>query len=297
MEYRQLGNTDMCVSTLGFGGVEINGTCLGNVKELLNNALDAGLNTIDTAECYGNSEELIGQAIGDRRNEFYLFTKCGHSAGFDIPDWTPRLLEQTIDRSLQRLKTDYVDLILLHTCTEELLRRGEVIEVVQRARDAGKTRYIGYSGDDQAALYAVQIGLFDVLETSVSIADQQAIDLTLPLTIQHGIGVIAKRPVANAVWRTGTKPKSSYQHSYWDRLQALQYDFLGGDLVTSFDIALRFTLSVPGVHTAIVGTANPKRWLQNADSVNRGPLPKEQYDAIRARWRQVAQGRAWAGER
>jgi aryl-alcohol dehydrogenase-like predicted oxidoreductase len=80
VETRQFGKTDMRVSVLGFGGAEIGfeHATPGIVSRLLGDALDAGLNVIDTAECYYDSEELIGQALADRRRQFYLFTKCGH---------------------------------------------------------------------------------------------------------------------------------------------------------------------------------------------------------------------------
>ncbi len=80
MEQRQFGKTDMRVSVLGFGGAEIGFEKASpqTVAELLHSALDAGLNLIDTAECYMQSEELIGQAVAGRRKDFYLFTKCGH---------------------------------------------------------------------------------------------------------------------------------------------------------------------------------------------------------------------------
>ena len=83
MEKRQLGKTDMQVSVLGFGGAEIGyeGASAETVERLLNSALDAGLNVIDTAECYHSSEELIGQTVSRRRDEFYLFTKVGHPRG------------------------------------------------------------------------------------------------------------------------------------------------------------------------------------------------------------------------
>ena len=80
MEKRVFGKTGMNVSVLGFGGAEIGfeGASASTVKEILSAALDAGLNVIDTAECYAESEVQIGAAIGHRRKDFYLFTKCGH---------------------------------------------------------------------------------------------------------------------------------------------------------------------------------------------------------------------------
>jgi aryl-alcohol dehydrogenase-like predicted oxidoreductase len=296
VEQRQYGKTGMNVSILGFGGAEIGfeGATLEQADRLLGSALDAGLNVIDTAECYATSEELIGKAVSHRRGDYYLFTKCGHASGFDLPDWDPAMLEASIDRSLKRLNTDYVDVVHLHTCSEQLLRQGDVIDVLVRAKEKGKVRYIGYSGDHLAALYAVQCGAFDSLETSVNIADQEAITLTIPEAQKRGIGVIAKRPIANAAWRTGSKPESSYQHAYWDRLQTLEYDWLKGDLKESVGTALRFTLTVPGVQTAIVGTANPDRWVENARLLEQGLLPQDRYEAIRAVW-QAKSSADWIG--
>ncbi|MBW7460008.1 aldo/keto reductase, partial [Paenibacillus sepulcri] len=119
MEKRQYGRTGMNVSILGLGGAEIGfqGITGEQADKLLGSALDAGLNLIDTAECYAISEELIGKTVRHRRDDYYLFTKCGHSSGIDLPDWDPALLEQSIDRSLSRLQTDYVDVIHLHSCS------------------------------------------------------------------------------------------------------------------------------------------------------------------------------------
>src|SRR5258708_39325039 len=152
MEKRPLGKTGMSGTVLGYGGAEIGfeSASQETVTQLLNAALDAGLNVIDTAECYPNSEKMIGHAVASRRNDYFLFTKCGHASGIDLPDWDPRLLELHIERSLRRLKTDRADLVQLPSCDEAALRKGEVIEGLQRARDAGTTRFSGYSGDRHA---------------------------------------------------------------------------------------------------------------------------------------------------
>ena len=297
MERRRLGGTDMDVSPLGFGGSEIGYEAVSQstVTRLLNAALDAGLNVIDTAECYADSETLIGAAIGDRRREVFLFTKCGHPRGFGAGDWRPASLLKSIERSLQRLLTDAVDLVQLHSCSEVELRRGEAIAALETARERGMTRYIGYSGDGEAARFAVESGRFDTLQVSLSIADQEAIDGALPVARRRGVGVIAKRPLANAAWRTGKKPASGYHHEYWRRLRELDYDFLRAPLAESVATALRFTLSLDGVHTAIVGTTNPERWAQNAALLDRGPLPQAELEAIRRRWRAIASP-SWTGQ-
>jgi aryl-alcohol dehydrogenase-like predicted oxidoreductase len=297
MEKRALGKTDMRVSVLGFGGAEIGfeRASAETVARLLGDALDAGLNVIDTAECYANSEELIGAAVSGRRTEFYLFTKCGHPEGMGSEDWRPESLLKSIERSLRRLRTDHVDLVQLHSCPEQDLRRGDVIAALEEARRRGHTRYIGYSGDGRAARYAVECGRFDTLQTSVSIADQEALELTLPPALERQIGVIAKRPLANAVWRRPSRPENAYYQPYWDRVGRLSYDFLRAGGNEAVAIALRFTLSVPGVHTAIVGTTKPGRWRENAQLLEAGPLPPEQFEKIRARWREVADP-TWVGQ-
>jgi aryl-alcohol dehydrogenase-like predicted oxidoreductase len=297
MEKRTLGKTGMEVSVLGFGGAEIGyqGVPFEQVKRLLDRALDAGLNVIDTAECYRNSEELIGRAIGKRRQEYFLFTKCGHASGFDLPDWDPRMLEQQIDRSLKRLQTDTVDLVQLHSCSKDLLDKGDVVRVLEKARDAGKTRFIGYSGDGEDARFAINSGRFDTLQTSINIADQEALRLTLPLAYDKQMGIIAKRPIANAAWRTGSRPQDAYHQPYWERLQKLNYEFLKEELSDSISIALRFTLGSPGVSTAIVGTTNPDRWSENAKFLEAGPLSPEEFEMIRDRWEEVA-GPDWVGQ-
>ncbi len=299
MERRLFGQTDMEVSVLGFGGSEIGleGADETTVAQLLGKALDAGLKVIDTAECYGKSEELIGRTVHQRRDEFYLFTKCGHPHGMESgANWTPAAILESIERSLQRLQTDRIDLVHLHSCPEAILKKGDAIAALQTARKKGYTRYIGYSGDSHAARYAVECGAFDSLQTSINIADQEALELTLPLARKKKMGVIAKRPIANVAWKSGHKPENSYHQTYWDRLRSLKYPFLeSAHLEKTIRVALRFTLSVPGVCTAIVGTKNPERWAENTRLLEAGSLGESEFREIRERWEDFAP-KTWIGQ-
>jgi aryl-alcohol dehydrogenase-like predicted oxidoreductase len=299
MEKRPFGKTDMRVSVLGFGASEIGFEEAGQetVNTLLHGALDAGLNVIDTGECYRGSEEMIGRAVSERRDDYYLFTKCGHPHGMESgANWSQDSLLESIQRSLQRLRTDRLDIVHLHSCAESVLRKGEAITALQIARERGYTRYIGYSGDGHAAHYAAECGAFDALQTSINIADQEAIELALPSARKQAMGVIAKRPIANVAWKTGQKPASGYEHEYWERLRKLNYPFLqNSNLEKSISIALRFTLSVPHVHLAIVGTTKPDRWKQNAALLEAGPLSEAEFNEIRERWGEIAP-KTWIGQ-
>jgi aryl-alcohol dehydrogenase-like predicted oxidoreductase len=305
LERRKFGKTDMNVAILGFGGAEIGyeQTDQATVTKLLNAALDAGLNVIDTAECYIDSEVQVGEAIAGRRKEFFLFTKCGHIVdGKDHgSDWSKPGIMKSVERSLKRLKTEAVDLVQLHSCGIDELKKGECIEALEQAKKEGKTRYIGYSGDSKTAKYAVESGRFDSLQTSVNICDQECIDLVLPLAKEKNMGVIAKRPIANAVWRYDAKPPQDYHLEYWKRLQELKYPFAIGDARKKEGpdgpaaIAMRFTAMQPAVDVLIVGTSKPERWKQNADLMQAGPLSKELLDSIRARWKEVAKS-DWIGQ-
>src|SRR5262245_8608499 len=138
MEKRPFGRTDMSVSVLGFGGAEIGleGADEATVTKLLGKALDAGLNVIDTAECYGKSEEMIGKTVSERRIGFYLFSKCGQPHGQESgANWSGDSILESIERSLRRLRTVRLDLVHLHSCSEAVLRKGEAIAALQAARE------------------------------------------------------------------------------------------------------------------------------------------------------------------
>jgi aryl-alcohol dehydrogenase-like predicted oxidoreductase len=316
MEMRSFGSTGMQVGTLGLGAAEIGyeNTSDQTIDSLFGVALDNGINVIDTAAMYGDSEEKIGRAVRGKRNKYLLFTKCGRSprpttlltrvgrkllsplsrvAQPDHHSWHPRTLLSNIDQSLRRMGTHWIDLIQLHSCSELTLRRGRVIEALIRARESGKVRYLGFSGDGPAALYAIQCGHFDAIQISVNVADQEALDEILPIARERGIAVIAKRPIANGLWRSPNMPEPTHYRTYWSRLKELAYEFLKSE--SAFEMALRFPLSVPGVHTAIVGTTKPVHLFQDAKFATNGMMEDDQFSSIRKRWKEIARS-DWVGQ-
>ncbi len=300
VEYRRLGRTDLKVSLVGFGGLSIGlaGTEQQRVSRLLNQALDRGLNFIDTAECYGHpdknhSETLIGNAVGSRREDYVLCSKVGHENGHfgQGADWSADSITRTIDRSLKRLKTDHLDIVYLHGCPVEVLQAGDATEALIKARKAGKIRFPGYSGSGERVKAALDSDAFDVVQLTLNVFEQNAIDDLLPLAAKKDIGVVAKRPLGNAVWRFPERPEWEWYAEYWDLIKPLEYPFFQGGLLAdpgpdgAAGMALRFVTSTPGVHSAIVGTTSPGRWTQNNANVSVGSLSEAQYQAIRESWR------------
>ncbi len=301
MDLRDFGNTDLKVTPLGLGGAEIgfSDTSQQEAERILNGLLDEGINVIDTAACYGNSEQLIGNAVSNRRDDYVLITKCGHSPDhLSGDDWSAALIAESIEASLERLKTDHVDVLLLHTCSAEKLDDQEMLSAFQKVKDQGKTRLIGYSGDGVEAEKAVEMDLFDALETSLNIADQQILKRYLPQARSNGLGVIVKRPIANAVWRGLEDPSviSDYTDTYFQRIRLMKLtpQSVGFD-GSWLEMALRFTCFTQGVSTAIVGSTNLDHIRQNIRILQQGPLPDDVVDKLRETFRLRDQG-DWVGQ-
>jgi aryl-alcohol dehydrogenase-like predicted oxidoreductase len=285
MQKRPFGRTGLLVSPVGLGAAPIGllNTDQDRIGKLLNLLLDSGVNFIDTAANYAGSEEAIGKAVSHRRDEFVLISKCGQEFP-DLPGrmWSRELITATIDRSLKRLKTDRIDAVLLHSCDMETLQKGEALEALVAARQAGKIRFAGYSGDNEVAATAAAHPEVAVVETSINITDQANIDVVLPVAAQHNVGVIAKRPIANAAWKLLSDQPGFYQNyakPYHDRLKAmdLHLEDLSLEPVPSdwLEVALRFTLSIEGVHAAIVGTTSPDNAKRNIEIAAMPPLPAD----------------------
>jgi aryl-alcohol dehydrogenase-like predicted oxidoreductase len=277
MIYRDFGNTGLKVSALGFGAGQIGDYNVPEkqVEQLLNAALDSGINLIDTARGYYASEERIGKYISHRRNEFVLSTKVGYSIeGFN--DWTYDITLAGVDEALKILKTDYIDIVHLHSCDIEILKRGEVIEALHKTIKNGKVRTAAYTGENEELKFAVDSNSFGSIMTSVNICDQIDIDGSIKSAKEKGMGVIAKRPLANALWKFAERPYGNYAEAYWLRWKEMnlpEEDW--------FDTFIRFSVFTEGIDTAIVGTTNPDHLKQSIRSIERGPLPDEIYKLIR----------------
>ena len=291
MKTTVLGKTSLTVSRLGVGLFEI-GT-LSDVPaagQVLNAALDGGINFLDTAACYDNSEEWIGRTISHRRAEYVLATKAGHvTGGYEGKEWTAKTILDSIERSLVRMKTDYVDLVQLHSCGVDILERGEAVQALLDARRAGKTRFVGYSGDREAALWAVESGQFDTLQTTFNLLDQEARIELFAKAEARGMGIIVERSIANAAWVA--PPGSGPVNWYRQRMQAmLDTGPIPNAPQNLIALALGFTLAHPEVDTAIVGTRNPDHMLANIKLVEDAlPLPAEVVRELHRRFDQLKQ--------
>ena len=302
---RKLGRTGFDITTLGFGSAPVGFLSQDKDAEgkLLNTVLDAGVNLLDTAAMYPGSEELIGKYVGHRIDDFVLVSKCGQAIpeAPDAPAWSAQVITATIERALKRLNTDVLDVMLIHSCDLETLKKGEAIGALVEAREAGKIRFAGYSGDNEAVAWAAAHPEIAVIETSVNIVDQANIDLVLPIAQKHNVGVLAKRPIANGAWRDASEQKAFYKNytkTYYQRFAAmnLKIEDLGFAPEAWHELALRFTLSQPGVTTAIIGTTSEKNLQRNVEAVRKGELPADVVEKIRAAFKQVDPEGKWTGQ-
>jgi len=286
------GRTGLDVSLLGLGAGHLDRPGLDEAAcaAFLNGALDAGVTLIDTAPSYGRSEARIGRHLAARRDQFTLSTKVGYGIE-GVPDWTGPCVAACVDRALRVLATDRLDIVHLHSCPEEILARGEVIEALEVAKAAGKVRAIAYSGENEALAYALACGRFDGLQCSVNLCDQRVLATTLPDVQARDLGLIAKRPLANTPWLHPARPVGQYCETYWLRLRAMGLD--PGGLGWQ-ELALRFAAFQPGVTSCIVGTADLEHLKANVRILEQGPLPEATVAAIRQAFMDSDDG--WEGQ-
>ena len=299
MQKVQFGSTGFETSRLGVGLSEIGSFELSDQAQatnVLNTALDNGINFLDTSACYGISEELVGNGVSQRRDDYFLATKAGHVArGYEGEEWTFQTVVDSIDRSLRLLQTDHVDVVQLHSCDIDVLEKGDAIRALQEAQQAGKTRFIGYSGDNESAHWAVDSGLFATLQTSYNLVEQRARTTgLLEKAIAKGMGTIIKRPIAGGGWGksrpdAADQTASNYNTPYLERAKSVR---TLGPIENEPDDAiltsLGYTLSDPNANVAIVGTTNPSHMATNVRQIDNDlPIPDSVIAELNRRFEQL----------
>ncbi len=291
-----LGQTGLDVTRLSFGAMEIRGSRIWNgravteqqAETILNEVLDGGINFIDTANDYGRSEEFIGKYIAHRRKEFYLATKCGCTVirkdenTDDTPHvWTRDNLFRGLDESLQRMKTDYVDIMQLHNPPVEEIDKNQLVDALKEMQRQGKVRFISISTTVPHLPNYLKWGVFDTFQIPYSALEREHEDW-ISRTAEAGIGTIIRGGVARGEVGVGLGNEDRWKKFEEARLDELREP---GESRTAF--LLRFTLAHPDVNTIIAGTLYPEHLQENIAAAESGPLPQNVYEEAKRRLNSV----------
>ncbi|HTB54198.1 MAG TPA: aldo/keto reductase [Trebonia sp.] len=298
---RTLGRTQADVTILGYGAMELRGEPRGpeidddTAGRLLNAVLDGGINLIDTSPDYGRSEELIGQHLSHRRDEFFLASKCG--CLIEIPadaqppyphDYSPANVRADVEQSLRRLRTDRLDLVQVHMSPSvEQLRDNQTVETLQELQKEGKVRFIGMSGILPNLPGQIAMDVFDAFQIPYSAVQRDHEEL-ITAAAGTGAGTLIRGGAARGApsedknWRTGplSQPAGLGQRNW---AASGIGDLLAGSGMTPMEFVLRFTLSHPYLSTTIVGTASPDHLQSNIATAEKGPLPADLYAEAKSR--------------
>jgi len=297
MKRRRLGHTDLEVSEIGFGALEI-GRPWGlpiegdfvipserDVEAVLDRALALGINFIDTAPAYMLSEERLGRLLKHRRQGLYLASKCGeYFDGYESRyDFSAAGTLQFIETSLKRLQTDYLDLVQIHCGPDEVetIRRGEALEGMLRAKRQGKARWVGASCDVGGATVALEMPAYDVLQLPYNLLDRRIEgkgsggDSVLSRAARLGVGVIVREPLARGKLTDKSRRAPAGAHPAVARAQGLLARLeQHGDRTPLSQIAIQFVLRRPEVATVLIGTRNV-RHLEDAVQAGAQPIDTE----------------------
>lgn len=292
MQYRQLGRTGLRVSAVALGTVELGmdyGIPSGDHRlpsaaqatALLHRALDLGVNLIDTAPAYGESERRIGAALAGRRSEYLIATKIANPPDDLHGDRLRAWVEASLAASLRALRTDRIDLLQIHSATLETIRRGELTMILVKLRDTGFVRAIGATTYGlEAARAALDDGRYDALQVAYSPLDRRLEDSVLPALHDGGVDVIARSVLLKGAL-------TSRAEHLPDALAELRRavgrlaDIAAKAHLTLPALAYRYVLAHPAVATALVGTSRIEELEEICQQTESGGLPPETRDAVR----------------
>lgn len=307
MKYRSLGKTGLEVSEIGFGAWAIGGNKHGNSygptndKESLKTirkAVELGCNFFDTADVYGHghSEKLIGEALEGEREDIIIATKVGgdfYNVGAGA-NFTRDYIRFAIEKSLKRLRTDYIDIYQLHNPNRQLISNGDMFETLKELKKEGKIRFYGISIFDPAeGLEAMKAGNVDAIQVIYNIFDQAPVPGLFPSAKERGVGIIAREPLANS-FLTGKYdfkskfPAGDIRASFPDSHKRImikaveKLNFLIEDKeITLPQAALKFVLANNAVSTVIPGTKTEYQAKENLKAGDGEGLTHEELSKIK----------------
>ena len=289
MKNRTLGKTGLRVSVIGLGTM-VHAGHFGAMKDsesqgAIEAALDLGVNFIDTSDAYGAgySETLLGKALKGKRDKVILATKGGNvmvgpNRGKRI--FEPDYISRVMDESLKRLQTDYIDLYQLHNPTVDVIERGEVWTVLERAKQAGKIRHYGVSINTvEEGIAAVKDGRAETIQVEYNLLAQEPRETIFPLAEKAAVGIIARVPLKRGIL-TGkmtvadearfqgedVRARSFKGEAFAKELaKAEQLKFLVHGPVKSLgQAAIAFCISHSAVSVVIPGARNADQMRENA---------------------------------
>jgi len=314
MDYRTLGRTGLKVSEVGFGAWAIGGPAKLGMREIgwgqtndseslraLKAAFDAGINFFDTADAYGNghSEELLGKAFSSERDKIIITSKGGNRTinGEWVKDFSSQWIEKAVEGSLGRLRTDYIDVYLLHSprSPEQFQQATQSFDLLDKLKDAGKIRSWGISIlPVKDGLTMIETGRGEVIQVVYNILIREPERKLLPLATEHNIGIIARVPLASG-FLTGKYTRDTHFPPDDHRSNSLSREWIEkavagierlGFLTEDKDktlaqAALQFVLSHPAVSVTIPGAKNPTQAVDNAGASDGLLLSQEELRRIR----------------
>ncbi|MEE3373166.1 MAG: aldo/keto reductase [Planctomycetota bacterium] len=286
--HRPLGRTGLQVSELGFGAVEIGQEYGIRVKnqanlpppevavEIVRRALEMGVNVIDTARGYGDSERIIGAAIAGQRDDVVLMTKVSCTERQPHGAELRAAVNQSVETSLEMLRCSWVDVLSVHSASADVLARGEVVEAFERLRVAGKARFLGATVyTEEEALAALRDPRIDVLQIAYSLLDPSMADRVIPLAAERGVGIVARSVLHRGV----LTPKGAAGSTDEQRLHthALKYRYLFDEETRTLpQVAVRFALSEPRLCCALLGMDTIAQVETNLANPPRAPYSDDQ---------------------
>ena len=279
-----LGRTGLEVTRLGYGT-----TGQPQPKQhwdrLFNTILDAGLNFIDTANDYGvnwggPAESNIGLSISTRRSEYYIATKCGCAApGPHV--WTRDNAFRGLHESLQRLRTDYIDVMQYHNPTIEECITGDLVLALQDMKQQGKVRWIGLSTTLPELPTFLEWDVFDVFQVPYSALEREH-EKWITKAGEAGVGMIVRGAVAQGDPDNVSELDQNHENK-WSLYAAAGLDELRENGDSRIAFMLRYILTHPYTHTNIVKTVSLEHFAENVGAISKGPLSPDIYAEVNRR--------------